>query len=144
MKKRIFGVVCVLVCSLMLVTVLTSCEESPLESKALVVVNESASAINYVSIVQNISGAKRSLPPNALAEGETIAVGESKTFYLAPYSVEKATLRIRNATDNFTMSEFTYSYLVNGENETITATFTSDPYGDTDMEGSAVVFTNPS
>ncbi|MDY0290407.1 MAG: hypothetical protein RBR15_16395 [Sphaerochaeta sp.] len=125
MKKRIFGVACVLVCSLMLVTMLSSCEESPLESKTLVVVNNSASAINHVSIVQCISGAKGSTP-NALAIGETIAVGESKTFYLAPYASGLSTLRITNNNSESDTVDFTYKYLIDGKNESITVTFTYD------------------
>ena len=62
---------------------------------------------------------------NALAEGETIVVGESKTFYLAPYSAPKEVyLEIinGNSSDNF-YGKFTYTYLVDGKNEDIIVTF---------------------
>jgi len=51
----------------------------------LVVRNTGDNAIDYVEIRQYISGAKTA-SKNALIGGKTIAPGESKTFYLAPYT----------------------------------------------------------
>ena len=142
MKKRILILACVLVCSVMMVSLFTSCD-SAVESKALVVVNNSGSPINHISIMQYVSGAKTFSGYNALDDGETIAVGESKTFHLAPYSAHEVYLNISN-TDNSSSCYFTYTYLVNGKNETITVTFNTDSADEAiTMTGSEVIVDYP-
>ena len=143
MKKRILILACVLVCSVMMVSLFTSCD-SAVESKALVVVNNSGSPIDYISIRQYVSGAKTSPEPNALGLDETIADGESKTFHLAPYSADEVRLSIKNTDNESGSCYFTYTYLVNNINEKITATFTVDSYGHITIEGSESTFSNPS
>lgn len=117
----------------------SSCD-APVTNKALVIKNDSGDEIYHVSIIQIISGAK-SLPPNALAEGETIGVGERKTFYLAPYS--KGMVNTIIATDNsYSHCDFTYKYLVNNKNEAVRATFNAD--GTITLDGSEAEAHEPS
>ena len=143
MKKRMLTVVGVLLCSMVLVMVLSSCDNPPIPSKALIVVNNSASPITYVSIKQYVSGSRTGAPPNALAVEETIAVGESKTFYLAPYAADWIDLTIKNEDLNFNLDsiELKYEYLIDGSNEPITATFTTqDERSTITLTGSGVTY----
>ncbi|WP_320127756.1 hypothetical protein [uncultured Sphaerochaeta sp.] len=120
MKKKPNMALWVVFASVLLVSMLSSCDNR-VNSKVLIVKNDSASAIITVSIGQYISGSKDSAP-NALVDGDTIAVGGSQIFYLAPYSKSAIHLYISNGTDSHNIS-FTYDYEVNGHNEAITATF---------------------
>ncbi len=54
---------------------------------------------------------------------ETIASGESKTFYLAPYGKNQVYMQIEDSSDAGNWEFFTYDYLVEGKNEAIFATF---------------------
>lgn len=120
MKKRSIYVVLALICS---VALFTSCE-SPIEAKALVVKNTGSHAIYFVKISQIVSGAKNlAYPENALDVDETIAPGESKTFYLAPYGKNDVYIQIEDESIGEAETRFTYDYLKDGKNETITATF---------------------
>ncbi len=121
MKKNIVGVLLVLMCSVVLVSMLSSCDFSP-RSKALVIVNDSTAAIDHVSIRQYISGSKMS-DPNALAEGETIAAGSKKTFYIAPYTKDSVYLEIDDDALGSANKSFIYDYRVNGINTKIIATY---------------------
>lgn len=119
MKKRSIYVVLALICS---VALFTSCE-SPIEAKALVVKNTGSHAIYFVKISQIVSGAKNlAYPENALDVDETIAPGESKTFYLAPYTSGSVRLQVET-NDTIAQIWFTFDYLKDGKNEAITATF---------------------
>lgn len=142
MKKRILILACVLVCSVMMVSLFTSCD-SAVESKALVVVNNSGSPIDYISIRQYVSGAKTSPEPNALGLDETIADGESKTFHLAPYSAHEVTLMINTTDDHSGYCNFTYTYLVKNKNEKITAIFDLNADEAITMTGSEVIVDYP-
>ncbi|WP_320127760.1 hypothetical protein [uncultured Sphaerochaeta sp.] len=122
MKKKVLGVLLVLISCLFLVSVLSSCNDNP-RSKALVIVNDSDNEINLVEINQYISGAKIASSNNALDGEETIAAGKSKTFYLAPYSEYRVGLFIRDDASGYDDIEFTYDYAVNGRNEAITASY---------------------
>jgi len=121
MKKRISGVMLVLVCSIMLVSVFSSCDLAT-RSKALVVVNDSANAIEQVSIMQYVSES-RGASPNALADGETITAGADKTFHIAPYAKESVRLIIQDDGVGYKSVDFTYDYLVYNRNRTITAVY---------------------
>lgn len=120
MKKSIV-VVLALLFSLVLASLLSSCN-SPIRSKALVVVNDSANAIDMVSIRQYVSGAKAS-SPNALATGETIAAGSNKTFFIAPYATDSIHLNIQDEGVGNASEDFFYDYKVNRRNREITATY---------------------
>ena len=102
-----------------LVSLFSSCNTSP-KSKAMVVVNENASAINYISIKQYVPGSK-TIDTNAL-DDETIVAGGRKTFYLAPYS-EYVYLHVDDDTSGFDDIYFTYDYKVHGIKESITVTY---------------------
>ncbi|WP_320127758.1 hypothetical protein [uncultured Sphaerochaeta sp.] len=122
MKKWSSVVLIVSILCVLFISLLSSCY-SPLSSKTLVVVNESGYEIDLVSITQYVSGSKVTSDRNALADGETIAVGASESFYLAPYSTYEVNLSINNTGDQADRSYFTYEYMVNGKNEAITASF---------------------
>jgi len=122
MKRRILGMMLALVCSIMLVSMLSSCDSST-RSKALVVVNDSANAIDRVSILQYVSESKAFLSPNALAEGETISAGANKIFYIAPYAKDSVRLNIQDDGAGNESEDFTYDYLVRNRNREITATY---------------------
>jgi len=132
MKKRIVGVVLALMCSVVLISMLSSCDFAT-RSKALVIKNNSGSAITKITISQFISASK-GVNPNALVNGETIADGSSKTFYIAPYAADKVSLRIEDEDGGYTDENFTYDYYVNHRNKEITATYD----GDITMSGSNV------
>jgi len=121
MKNKIVGVVLVLMCSVVLVSMLSSCDFAT-RGKALVVVNDSANAIEQVSIMQYVSES-RGASPNALAEGETISAGADKTFYIAPYAKESVHLIIQDDGVGYKSIDFTYDYLVYNRNRTITAVY---------------------
>lgn len=61
--------------------------------------------------------------PNALANGETIAAGESKRFYLAPYGDNTVYVAVDDDALGSASVSFTYDYLVDGLNRSITATY---------------------
>jgi hypothetical protein len=122
MKKRMYGGLLVLATCLWLVSLFSGCTGNP-SCKALIIVNESENTIENVGISQSISKPKSDSP---VSDSEvTIAAGECKTFYLAPYSTGSVSLYFYDsgkAADKFI--SFTYEYLVNGTNETITAVYT--------------------
>ncbi|WP_320127757.1 hypothetical protein [uncultured Sphaerochaeta sp.] len=119
MKKSISKVLCIFIACGLLVSLTSSC--SPLDSKVLVIQNDSTSAIDYVVINQYVSEAKGS-SWSALDAGETIPVGGSKTFNLAPYSAS-ISLDISDESTGSDSVYFFYDYLINGHNETITASY---------------------
>ena len=108
-------------CLVLLVSMLSSCDFAT-RSKALVIVNDSANVIDYVSIRQYISGSK-AVNPNALADGETIAAGSNKTFYIAPYAAGSVVLNIQDDGVGNVTRNFTYDYLVDLINKKITAVY---------------------
>ncbi len=102
---------------------LSSCDLAT-RSKALVVVNDSAYAIDSVTIMQYVSGSRASYP-NALSEGETIAAGANMTFYIAPYAKDYISMNMHNdSVDAMTYyKKFTYDYLACQRNKRITAVY---------------------
>ena len=120
MKK---WVVAAVVSCIFLITLSTGCNNT-IKSKELIVTNSSSYPITLVSIDQNISKKMINYSENALANGETIAVGSSKTFNIAPYSSStnlKISYNANKYVDQYLY--FTYDYLFEGNNEAITATF---------------------
>ncbi|PKL11364.1 MAG: hypothetical protein CVV52_14175 [Spirochaetae bacterium HGW-Spirochaetae-8] len=108
---------------IVLILLLAGCELSP-QSKPLIVVNESDADITEVNIIEYIAGARR-IYPNALTEGDSIAPGARRTFYLAPYSyanlndsVGRVKLRIGEIS-----IEFSFDFIVENHNERIIATY---------------------
>ncbi len=99
MKKRIWGAVSVLVCSLMLVTMFSSCDDSG-TNKALVIKNDSDSTIQFIGIrfSEYVYGSRNYdlNKYNALLNEETIAQNESKAFYLPSHSVDNVIVEIKN------------------------------------------------
>lgn len=125
----------------LLVLMIAGCDQSP-QSKALIIINDSDAAIELVEIRQYIAAPRLALYFNALADGDTIAPGEEKTFYLAPYSYAEvvhpsgwASLLIENLD-----KVFSYDYEVNGKNEPITATYDGTTI---ELSGSNVSEPNP-
>lgn len=121
MKQRRLSILVVLSICMVWGLLSSGCDLSP-RSKALVIVNDSANAIDYVAIRQYVSGAKMAYP-NALANGETIAAGESKRFYLAPYGDNTVYVAVDDDALGSASVSFTYDYLVDGLNRSITATY---------------------
>ncbi|WP_320127759.1 hypothetical protein [uncultured Sphaerochaeta sp.] len=122
MKKRIFRVFCILVSCVFLVSLASSCNSVP-ESKVLILVNGSTNQVNYISLVQSLSESKDSEYENVLADGNILEIGESKTFYLAPYaSMVYLYFGEKDSVDNCEIL-FSYDYHVDGKNEAITATY---------------------
>ncbi|AEV30475.1 hypothetical protein SpiGrapes_2718 [Sphaerochaeta pleomorpha str. Grapes] len=122
MKHRIYEGLLVLACCLLLVSVFSGCNDNP-RCKALVIINESDNAIEDVGIRQYVSKPKLDEPFSG--DEVTIAAGASKTFYLAPYSADSVILSFYDGVEVSEGGiEFTYEYLVNGKNETITALYT--------------------
>ncbi|PKL10861.1 MAG: hypothetical protein CVV52_16290 [Spirochaetae bacterium HGW-Spirochaetae-8] len=103
---------------------MVGCDQSP-RSKALIIINDGNTAIDLVQIRQYIVAPRTVLNYNALADGDTIAPGEEKTFYLAPYSYDVAGKNSgwANLTIQGLQKYFSFDYLVNGRNEPITATY---------------------
>lgn len=60
-------------------------------SKALVVFNDSAAAIEVMEIREFVTQESRTAIVNALAPGTTIPVGGNMRFYLAPYTSSEKT-----------------------------------------------------
>lgn len=120
MKKRSLCIVTALMCLLALLSLFSSCE-GPIQSKQLIVVNNSESAIDTVEIRQFVFSPKVS-EYNALKD-ETIEPGAKKTFYLAPYSLDWVGLFIGSGEEDGDRIFFKYDYLVNKKNEAITATY---------------------
>ena len=121
MKKRSLCIITALMCLLALLSLLSGCE-GPIQSKQLIVVNNSEFAIDTVEIRQFVFSPKTSELRNALQE-ETIEPGAKKTFYLAPYSLDWVELIIEDENDNGDYISFKYDYLVKKKNEAITATY---------------------
>ena len=116
--KKTAGIV---LAACLVLAMFTGCETNP-DSKALVVVNESDYAVDYITIREYVSGTKAVDPgSNALAEDETIAPGGQKTFYIAPYS-RQVSLYIESDTEYASMY-FTFDYKVEGRNEPIEARY---------------------
>jgi hypothetical protein len=120
MKKRMCGVLLIAVSCLFLVSLFLGCSDIP-RSKALIVVNASENTITSVSIGQTNSIPKADLP-NALLE--TIAPGESMTFYLGASLVDWVYLNISDDSGSDAHIYFAYEYSINGDNKDITASYT--------------------
>jgi len=120
MKK---WVVAAVVSCIFLITLSTGCNNT-IKSKELIVTNSSSYPITFVSIDQHISKKTLDSLENALANGEIIAEESSKTFNIAPYS-SSTNLKISNNAQKSIDQHlyFTYDYLLEGNNEAITATF---------------------
>jgi len=98
---------------------LAGCELSPL-SKPLVVVNDSGADITTVQISEYVVSPRYSLP-NALLDGEVIAPGASKTFYLAPYSSSEPGGAVSLSIGGVDV-EFSFDFIVDNHNPSIMAT----------------------
>ena len=118
MPKKRLGIVFVGV--VLLLVLVMGCENAP-RSKALVVVNDSDAAVDYVNIQTFVFG--RSMNPNSLPTDTEIAPGASFTFYLAPYSSTSTPGESVSLTVQGVSISFRYDYQVNGKNEKIVATF---------------------
>jgi hypothetical protein len=119
------------VCCMVLVA-FASCSLTP-NSQEMVISNESDYTIYSVDINQYGVGTKGSLS-NVLSEGESIAPGSEKSFYLAPYSEEvrlsidadPATAKIMaedSVTYPFSSCYFTFEFENSWFNEKVVATF---------------------
>lgn len=106
---------------------LTGC--NTVASKELVIANDSSStnSITGVGIQQYVGTKGQIIFDNILDDNETIAPGESKSFFIAPYtSSEGTTVMIEYGTDLSPSREyihFTYDYKVDSVNQAITVTF---------------------
>jgi hypothetical protein len=99
----------------------SSCELAP-RSQELVISNGSGYPIDTVYIYHTGVGSKGFAGVNALVDGETIAAGGEKSFYLAPYT-EYTRLEILNTNSGDDVIEFTFTYKKGAENEKIRAVF---------------------
>jgi len=116
MKKTQVAILLVLVFALFL----AGCELSPL-SKPLVVVNDSDVDITVVNIQEYVVSPRKAWP-NALLDGEVIAPGARKTFYLAPYSSTGPDGLVFLSIGGVDV-EFSFDFIVNNHNERILATY---------------------
>ncbi len=117
MKKSQIVVFMVFVLMLMLV----GCELSPL-SKPLVVVNDSDADITAVYINEYVVSPRRTWP-NALLDGEVIAPGASKTFYLAPYSSTYPDGLVSLNINEIAGVDFSFDFIIDNHNPRILATY---------------------
>ncbi|AEV30474.1 hypothetical protein SpiGrapes_2717 [Sphaerochaeta pleomorpha str. Grapes] len=121
MKKGISSILQVAVSCLLLVSLFFGCSDIP-SSQALIVVNASENVVSLVSIRQtNISPKKMENSTNALIE--TIAPGESMTFYLGTSLVDSIRLYISDA-EGYASIDFTYEFHMHGGYEDIIASYT--------------------
>ena len=120
MKNK--GLVFALMVLCVAMILVSSCELAP-RSQELVVSNESDYPIDTVYIYHTGVGSKGFVGGvNALVDGETIAVGEEKSFYLAPYT-EETKLGIPKTNDDQFSITFVFTYKKGAENEKIRAVF---------------------
>ncbi|AEV30470.1 hypothetical protein SpiGrapes_2712 [Sphaerochaeta pleomorpha str. Grapes] len=126
MKNKGFVFALMVLCVAMIV--FSSCDLAP-RSQELVISNGSDYPIDEVYINQYGVGTKIALGGNALSDGETIAVGEEESFYLAPYSREirlqvvNTHLDSENDSDQYASIYFVFEYKKGFENEKIQAVF---------------------
>jgi hypothetical protein len=95
-----------------LVLLFAGCQVNP-RTKALVIINNGTSAIDYVMIKQYITQATKSVGANALLDGATIPVGGRETFYLAPYASTESSptytsLYVEDSALNYDTERFTF------------------------------------
>ena len=84
MKRNIFLVV--VLCALGFLLVGCADRYSNPESRELVVFNDTTDQeLSYVSIQTYVSTERAAMPPNSLADGETILPGAKMSFYLPPF-----------------------------------------------------------
>ena len=119
MKNKGFVFALIVLCVAMILV--SSCELAP-RSQELVISNGSNYPIDQVYINLSGVGAKGFAGINALVDGETIAVGDEKSFYLAPYT-ESTELIIRNTNSDSDTIGFVFEYKQGAENEKIQAVF---------------------
>jgi len=119
----------------LLLGVFVGCHGIP-ESKQLIIVNDTDSAIEYISIrVNPVDEDARLLAPNALGD-KTIAAGERMAFQICPYCVE-VRIEIENSASVEATKHFSFDYLVGGVNQDITVTFSIEiTEGEITLEGS--------
>ena len=104
---------------------LTGCKES-VKAKELIVSNSSSSTVTITGVqINQYVGAKIMQFENIMPEGETIAPGESESFYMAPTTSPLGTeLSIEyGEAPSYDYYGFTYDYEVDGENKAVTVTF---------------------
>ncbi len=100
---------------------LSGCD--PVTAKQLVVSNTSSSvAITGVMVHQYVGS--RSMPfEDIMGDGETIAPGDSRSFYISPStSTPGTTLTIEHSSARDSVT-FTYDYKVHGLNRIVTVSF---------------------
>ena len=117
MKKRQAAGLLVLV----MVLLVAGCELSPL-SKPLVVENDSSANITAVYIREYVVSPRVPVA-NALLNGEVIAPGASKTFYLAPYSSTDSGGLVSMSINGVASVDFSFDFIINHHNERILATY---------------------
>jgi hypothetical protein len=123
----------------------SSCSLVP-SSQVLVVSNASDYTIYAVYINQYGVGTKATFGDNVLSEGESIAPGAEKSFYLAPYSQEVG-LIVDTDSENARIvldspsgyCYFTFEYQNSLFNESVVATFDGSVIT---VSGSSAVFYN--
>lgn len=111
---------CILVVGLVF---LTGCEAT-YNAKELIVINSSSDVpITSVGVTQYV-GQKSVNFINLLENGESIAPGESKSFFIAPSSnVSPGTSLYIGFNSTNVSLKFTYDYIVSGKIDEILATF---------------------
>ena len=130
MKKRQAAGLLVLV----MVLLVAGCELSPL-SKPLVVENDSDANITAVYIREYVVSPRVPVA-NALLNGEVIAPGASKTFYLAPYSSTDSSGLVSMSINGVASVDFSFDFIIDNHNPRIVATY--DGVGIT-LSGSNVI-----
>ncbi|AEV30469.1 hypothetical protein SpiGrapes_2711 [Sphaerochaeta pleomorpha str. Grapes] len=134
-KKGLFFTLMVL-CVAMIV--FSSCELAP-RSQMLVISNGSDYAIDAVYIKQYGVGSKTiDYGVNILDDGETIAVGEEKPIYLAPYA-DSVRLTLSNTNSEVDVITFEYNYIKGFWNQKIKAVFNGT---DITVSGSGAAIVN--
>ncbi len=101
---------------------LSGCEI--VKAKELIVSNTSSDVtIDGVMLSQYV-GSRGRIFVDMMADGETIAPGESRSFYIAPSTSTTygATISIQFSDDDDAAS-FTYEYKVNGRNRPVTVSY---------------------
>ena len=128
MKKK--GLILALMVLCVAMIVLSSCDLAP-RSQMLLISNGSDYAIDVVYIEQSGVSSKIALDPpppadpvvpNILDDGETIAVGAEKSFYLAPYA-DSVQLTVSNTNSEDDVITFEFNYIKGFWNQKIKAVF---------------------
>ena len=130
-KKGLFFTLMVLCVAMIL---LSSCDLAP-RSQELVISNGSGYAIDVVYIEQSGVSSTVAADPsdssdssdssvvlNILDDGETIAVGEEKSFFLAPYA-DSVRLTVSNTNSEEDDITFEYNYIKGFWNQKIKSVF---------------------